>query len=74
MGPRTKRRKVSDKVEEITFDSAARQEFLTGFHKRKLQRARHAQEIAEKKAQQMKREERKRVSTRWTCLAIMVFE
>lgn len=63
MGPRTKRRKVSDKVEEITFDSAARQEFLTGFHKRKLQRARHAQEIAEKKAQQMKREERKRVST-----------
>ena len=62
MGLQSKKRKVSDKVEEVTFDSAARQEFLTGFHKRKVQRSRHAQEVAEKKAQEIKRAERKRVS------------
>lgn len=30
-------------VEELTFDPAARQEYLTGFHKRKVQRIKHAQ-------------------------------
>ncbi|OCL13339.1 hypothetical protein AOQ84DRAFT_283363 [Glonium stellatum] len=55
MAPPTKRRKISA-VEEITFDPAAREEFLTGFHKRKLARAKHAQEEAAKK----EREERVR--------------
>lgn len=53
MVPPTKRRKISA-VEEITFDPAAREEFLTGFHKRKLARVKHAQEEAAKK----EREER----------------
>lgn len=44
------------------FDPAARQEYLTGFHKRKLQRAKHAQEIAEKRAREEKIAGRKKVS------------
>ncbi|KAE8361424.1 nucleolar protein 12-domain-containing protein [Aspergillus caelatus] len=60
MGPQAKRRKTS-KVEEITFDHSARHEFLTGFRKRKQQRIKHAQEVAEQKAREMKREERKRI-------------
>ncbi|KAE8164374.1 nucleolar protein 12-domain-containing protein [Aspergillus tamarii] len=60
MGPQAKRRKTS-KVEEITFDHSARHEFLTGFRKRKQQRIKQAQEVAEQKAREMKREERKRI-------------
>lgn len=61
MGPQAKRRKVAAKVDEVNFDPAARHEFLTGFRKRKLQRARHAQEIAEKRAKEDARQDRKRV-------------
>ncbi|GKZ83610.1 hypothetical protein AnigIFM56816_008705 [Aspergillus niger] len=61
MGPAAKRRKVASKVEEVTFDAADRQQFLTGFRKRKQQRIKHAQEIAEQKAREIKREERKRI-------------
>lgn len=61
MGPQAKRRKVASKVEEINFDAADRESFLTGFRKRKQQRIKHAQEVAIKKAKEMKREERKRV-------------
>ncbi|OJK05332.1 hypothetical protein ASPACDRAFT_1884891 [Aspergillus aculeatus ATCC 16872] len=60
MGPQAKRRKVASKVEEINFDAADRESFLTGFRKRKQQRIKHAQEVAIKKAKEMKREERKR--------------
>ena len=64
MVPPTKRRKISA-VEEITFDPAAREEFLTGFHKRKLARVKHAQGEAAKK----EREERvkKRREVRFSC-------
>ena len=41
-------------VEEIVFDHTAREDFLTGFHKRKLERARHAQEVAAKKERAQK--------------------
>jgi ribosomal RNA-processing protein 17 len=57
-----KRRKLTSATEEITFDPAARQEFLTGFHKRKLQRTKQAQEYAEKKAREERREQRRKVS------------
>ena len=63
MPPQAKRRKVATATEEITFDPTSRHEFLTGFHKRKLQRTKQAQEIAEKKAREEKRQERKRVCT-----------
>ncbi|EXJ64820.1 hypothetical protein A1O7_01158 [Cladophialophora yegresii CBS 114405] len=62
MPPPTKRRRVEPTVvEEIAFDPAARYEFLTGFHKRKLQRAKHAQEVAELRARAEKLEGRKQL-------------
>lgn len=61
MGPQAKRRKVASAIEEINFDPTARHDFLTGFHKRKQQRIKLAQEHAEKKAREDKREERKKV-------------
>lgn len=63
MAPHAKRRKLTSAVEEITFDPVARHEFLTGFHKRKMQRIRQAQEYAQKKAREERRLERKKVST-----------
>ncbi|EEH18672.1 hypothetical protein PABG_07732 [Paracoccidioides brasiliensis Pb03] len=48
-------------VQEILFNPSARQVYLTGFHKRKVQRAKHAQENAEKRAKEEKREQRRRI-------------
>jgi ribosomal RNA-processing protein 17 len=63
MPPPTKRRRTEPTaVEEITFDPSARQEYLTGFHKRKLERASHAREQAKKQARIEKLEARKKVS------------
>lgn len=60
--PPSKKRKATHTVEEITFDNSARQEYLTGFHKRKVQRQKHAQEEAAKRAREEKIEFRKQVS------------
>ncbi|KAJ2001777.1 hypothetical protein GGI04_002363 [Coemansia thaxteri] len=49
-----KRKARKDQVEQVEFDPKARQKFLTGFHKRKLERREHA--IAQAKAKE--REER----------------
>ncbi|KAF4630019.1 hypothetical protein G7Y89_g8128 [Cudoniella acicularis] len=61
-----KKRKTEHKIEEINFDNDARADYLTGFHKRKVQRAKQAQVEAEKRAREEKikirkqlREERK---------------
>jgi ribosomal RNA-processing protein 17 len=59
--PPKRRRLASAAVEEVRFDPAARQEYLTGFHKRKLQRAKQAHEAAEKKARLERIEERRKV-------------
>lgn len=61
MAPQLKRRKLENAVEEISFDPDARHEYLTGFHKRKVQRIKLAQEHAEKRAREEKREERRKV-------------
>lgn len=58
--PPSKKRKVHA-IEEIAFDNSAREEYLTGFHKRKVQRQKHAQEEAAKKAREEKIEMRKQV-------------
>ena len=64
MQPPVKRRRVEvPAVEEISFDNAARQEYLTGFHKRKLQRAKDAREAAERKARLERIGERKKVKS-----------
>ncbi|KAL4881399.1 nucleolar protein 12-domain-containing protein [Aspergillus karnatakaensis] len=66
MGPQikgafSKKRKLNSRVEEITFDDTAREQFLTGFRRRKQQRIKHAQEVAAQKAREAKREDRKRM-------------
>lgn len=63
MGPSAKRRKLGPStVEEVVWDPVARHEYLTGFHKRKLQRVKQAQEAAERRARADKIEERRKVS------------
>ena len=61
LNPPSKKRKVTSNIEEITFDFSAREDYLTGFHKRKLQRIKHAQEEAAKKEKELKIEARKQV-------------
>lgn len=67
-GAYPKKRKLTPKVEEVNFDPDARQEWLTGFHKRKVQRAKHAQEVAIQKMKEEKRHDRARVCG--FCLAV----
>ncbi|RFU36144.1 hypothetical protein B7463_g202, partial [Scytalidium lignicola] len=47
--PLSKKRKTTSSVEEISFDFSAREDYLTGFHKRKVHRVKMAQEEAAKK-------------------------
>ena len=47
--------------EEITFDLDQRKDYLTGFHKRKVQRTKAAQELAERRAKEEKRVQRQKI-------------
>ena len=51
-GPAPKKRKTDHKIEEISFDFDARADYLTGFHKRKVHRAKQAQAEAATKAKE----------------------
>jgi ribosomal RNA-processing protein 17 len=57
-----KRRKTEHKIEEINFNDDSRAEYLTGFHKRKVQRTKQAQLEAAKKAREERIVMRKQVS------------
>lgn len=57
--PPRKKRKVSSALEEIAFDISAREDYLTGFHKRKLQRIKQAKEEAAKRDREDKLAARK---------------
>ena len=57
-----KRKKSASASEEINFDFKAREDYLTGFHKRKLQRIKVANEEAAKKERQDKIITRRSVS------------
>ena len=57
--PPSKKRKIAPAIEEISFDTRAREDYLTGFHKRKLQRIKHAQDEAAKKEREEKLAARK---------------
>lgn len=48
-------------VEEVTFDKDSRQDYLTGFHKRKLQRQKKAQEFNKEQERLARIEERKKI-------------
>ncbi|SPO00683.1 uncharacterized protein DNG_03431 [Cephalotrichum gorgonifer] len=57
--PATKKRKTEHTIEEVSFDNSSREEYLTGFHKRKVQRIKRAQEEAEKRAKEERLQIRK---------------
>lgn len=59
--PPSKKRKTNSTIEEINFDFSAREDYLTGFHKRKLQRVKMAQEEAAKKEREERIRMRKQV-------------
>ncbi|KZF26850.1 hypothetical protein L228DRAFT_243376 [Xylona heveae TC161] len=62
MAPPSKKRKQSQAaIEEILFDPSARQDYLAGFHKRKQQRIKNAQEAAIKREKAEKAEDRKKL-------------
>lgn len=61
--PPKKRRKPVPTIEEIQFDASAREEYLTGFHKRKLQRIKNAKEEAAKKEREERVQARKHVGS-----------
>lgn len=48
-------------VEEVVFDKGSRQEYLTGFHKRKLQRQKKAQETIKEQERLARIEERRKI-------------
>ena len=60
---RPAKRRKTVKVEEIQFDENARQDYLSGFHKRKLERIKRAQNEAAKKEHAEKLELRRQVGT-----------
>lgn len=60
--PPNKKRKIKTVHEEkIDFDPAAREEYLTGFHKRKVERRKHAEQENAKKEKEEKLRFRKEV-------------
>ncbi|CEP62868.1 rRNA-processing protein RRP17 LALA0_S06e05688g [Lachancea lanzarotensis] len=48
-------------ADEVTFDKDSRLDYLTGFHKRKLERQKKAQDFNKEQARQLKVEERKKL-------------
>lgn len=70
--PLRKKRKIDHNIEEINFDDTARADYLTGFHKRKVQRTKRAQEEAEKKAREERITMRKQVCAESACFVIHV--
>ena len=60
MAPVAKKRRV-EQSEDIVFDPEARQEYLTGFHKRKQQRIENARDAAVKREKEDRVKERKQV-------------
>lgn len=64
MAPPSKKRKITVTApENISFDPAAREEYLTGFHKRKVARIKHAQEENAKREKEEKLRFRREVIT-----------
>lgn len=62
MAPPSKKRKIETPKEDPVFDFDAREDYLSGFRKRKQQRIKHAKDEAAKKERELKIESRKQVS------------
>lgn len=54
-------KKLKHRVNEVIFDKEKRKDYLTGFHKRKVERKRKAQEYLEEQARKDRLEERARI-------------
>ncbi|CAG8852999.1 12064_t:CDS:2, partial [Gigaspora margarita] len=54
-----KRKRKNNQIPEIVFDENARREYLTGFHKRKLERQAKAKKIALERVKKEKAEIKK---------------
>lgn len=59
--PPSKKRRTNPAIEEISFDFSAREDYLTGFHKRKVARAKQAQDEAKVKEREERIVTRKQV-------------
>ncbi|CAG8651079.1 21498_t:CDS:2 [Dentiscutata erythropus] len=59
-----KRKRKNNQIPEIVFDETARREYLTGFHKRKLERQAKAKKIALEREKKEKAEIKKAESQR----------
>ncbi len=66
VAPLKKKRKPTSAIDEIAFDPSAREDYLTGFHKRKLQRIKNAKEEAAKQERADKLAARKIVRLRYS--------
>lgn len=71
--PPNKRYKVGHKIDEISFDFNSREEYLTGFHKRKVARIKNAKAEAEKKSKEERRIFRRKVPLRIDALIYIEF-
>lgn len=71
--PPFKKRKTEHKIEEINFDFEKREDYLTGFHKRKVARVKLAQAEAEKKAREERLELRKTVSSTFSMFSFLYY-
>ncbi|TQS36274.1 hypothetical protein Golomagni_03282 [Golovinomyces magnicellulatus] len=56
-----KKRKTGHKIENISFDTSSREEYLSGFHKRKVARVKAAQAEAERKLKEERKLTRKKL-------------
>ncbi|RKF74321.1 Ribosomal RNA-processing protein 17 [Golovinomyces cichoracearum] len=56
-----KKRRTGHKIENISFDTSSREEYLSGFHKRKVARVKAAQAEAEKKYKEERKLTRKKL-------------
>ena len=70
VSPARKKRRSASAIEEISFDFGARQDYLTGFHKRKLLRIKRAKEEAAKKDREGKLAARKIVRFRFVSASL----
>jgi len=66
-----------DRPEEVTFDFDKREEYLTGFHKRKVERQKQAETIAKQKEREERIQHRKEVritepDKKWLALISML--
>jgi len=64
--------KPPTRVEEVVFDFAQREDYLTGFHKRKQERIKAARERAIEREKEEKKQERRHVSCGFAIAIVIV--